>query len=116
LAIWNGLTGIFNRRYFETRITEEIERAGGSAPSFAHHGRRDKFKSLNDSFGHLWARGLRQVSSLCVATVRKIDVVCRYVEKSLHPAAGKPRRQLFTWPTSLRRALEEWHFPGFLGR
>src|SRR6202789_3045844 len=80
LAYLDGLTGIFNRRFFELRIMEEIERAKrfgtGMAVIMADI---DQFKRLNDEFGHvLGDEVLRQVSSLFHQQLRKIDVVCRY--------------------------------------
>ena len=80
LAYLDGLTGIFNRRFFELRIMEEIERARrygtGMAVIMADI---DRFKRLNDEFGHLLGdEVLRQVSSLFHQQLRKIDVVCRY--------------------------------------
>ncbi len=115
LAYLDGLTGIFNRRYFESRITEEIERARRFGTSLAVvMVDVDKFKSLNDNFGHLLGdEVLRQVSSLLSRQIRKIDVVCRYggeefvvllpqtsLEQALHVAE------------KLRHAVEEWQFPG----
>ena len=80
LAYLDGLTGIFNRRFFELRFTEEIERSRrygtGMAVIMADI---DQFKRLNDEFGHvLGDEVLRQVSSLFHQQLRKIDVVCRY--------------------------------------
>ena len=80
LSYLDGLTGIFNRRFFELRILEEIERARrcdtGMAVVMVDI---DQFKKLNDEFGHLLGdEVLRQVSSLFHQQLRKIDVVCRY--------------------------------------
>ena len=80
LAYLDGLTGIFNRRFFELRIEEEIERArrfdSGMAVIMVDI---DQFKRLNDEFGHLLGdEVLRQVSSIFSQQLRKIDVVCRY--------------------------------------
>src|ERR1700732_5053070 len=79
LAYLDGLTGIFNRRFFELRIMEEIERArrygSGMAVIMADI---DQFKPLNDEFGHLLGdEVLRQVSSLFHQQLRKIVVGCR---------------------------------------
>jgi diguanylate cyclase (GGDEF)-like protein len=115
LAYIDGLTGIFNRRYFEMRITEEIERAerygSGMAVIMADI---DDFKRLNDDFGHLLGdEVLRQVSSLFHQQVRKVDVVCRYggeefaillTHTTAHQAANIAEK--------LRRLVEKWHFPG----
>jgi len=80
LAYLDGLTGIFNRRFFELRIEEEVERArrfdAGMAVIMVDI---DQFKRLNDEFGHLLGdEVLRQVSSIFSQQLRKIDVVCRY--------------------------------------
>ena len=80
LAYLDGLTGIFNRRFFELRIEEELERArrfsSGMAVIMVDI---DQFKRLNDEFGHLLGdEVLRQVSSIFSQQLRKIDVVCRY--------------------------------------
>ena len=66
LAYLDGLTGIFNRRYFEMRVVEEIDRArrfnSGMAVVMIDI---DQFKRLNDEFGHLLGdEVLRQVSSM----------------------------------------------------
>src|SRR6266702_2161055 len=54
LAYLDGLTGIFNRRFFELRIAEELERERrfntGMAVVMVDI---DQFKRLNDEFGHL---------------------------------------------------------------
>src|SRR5207253_4347592 len=80
LAYIDGLTGIFNRRFFELRINQEIERArrfdSGLSIIILDI---DQFKRLNDEFGHLLGdEVLRQISSVFSQHLRKIDVVCRY--------------------------------------
>jgi diguanylate cyclase (GGDEF)-like protein len=115
LAYLDGLTGIFNRRFFELRIMEEIERARrygtGMAVIMADI---DQFKRLNDEFGHLLGdEVLRQVSSLFHQQLRKIDTVCRYggeefgillTQTNAQHAAGVAEK--------LRRMVENWQFPG----
>jgi diguanylate cyclase (GGDEF)-like protein len=115
LAYLDGLTGIFNRRFFELRIAEEIERARrfetGMAVVMVDI---DQFKRLNDEFGHLLGdEVLRQVSSIFHQQLRKIDVLCRYGGEefaillphtnSVH-ALGVAEK--------LRRTVETWQFPG----
>ena len=115
LAYLDGLTGIFNRRYFETRITEEIERARRFGTELAVvMVDVDKFKSLNDTFGHLLGdEVLRQVSSLFSTQIRKIDVVCRYGGEEfvlLLPQTTLPQALIVA--EKLRSALERCQFPG----
>jgi diguanylate cyclase (GGDEF)-like protein len=80
MAYVDGLTGAFNRRYFEIRILEEIERAHrySGAMSLIMID-IDHFKKLNDEFGHLMGDDvLRQISSVFIQNLRKVDVACRY--------------------------------------
>ncbi len=115
LAYLDGLTGIFNRRYFEVRITEEIERARryGTDLSVIIVD-VDRFKALNDDFGHLLGdEVLRQVSSLLARLVRKIDVVCRYGgEEFVILLPQTTSQQALTVADKLRTAVGEWQFPG----
>jgi diguanylate cyclase (GGDEF)-like protein len=115
LAYLDGLTGIFNRRFFELRIIEEIERARrgglGMAVIMADI---DQFKHLNDEFGHvLGDEVLRQVSSLFHQQLRKIDVVCRYggEEFGILLTQVNPQQSL-TIAEKLRKMVESWSFPG----
>jgi diguanylate cyclase (GGDEF)-like protein len=115
LAYLDGLTGIFNRRFFELRIMEEIERARrygtGMAVIMADI---DEFKRLNDEFGHvLGDEVLRQVSSLFHQQVRKVDVVCRYggEEFGILLTEVTPE-QAITVAGKLRKMVEGWQFPG----
>lgn len=80
LAYLDGLTGIFNRRFFELRILEEIERANRyDHPLAVIMVDIDHFKRLNDEFGHMLGdEALRQVSKIFSMHLRKGDVVCRY--------------------------------------
>jgi diguanylate cyclase (GGDEF)-like protein len=115
LAYLDGLTGIFNRRYFEIRITEEIERVMrfGSGMGVIMID-IDQFKRLNDEFGHLLGdEVLRQVSSILHQQVRKIDVVCRYGgEEFVIILAQTGPQQCLAIAEKLRRIVESWQFPG----
>jgi two-component system cell cycle response regulator len=115
LAYLDGLTGIFNRRFFELRILEEIERARRYGTGMAVIMTDiDQFKRLNDEFGHvLGDEVLRQVSSLFHQQVRKIDVVCRYggEEFAILLTQTGPE-QAFNIAEKLRRMVATWQFPG----
>jgi len=80
LAYRDGLTGVFNRRYFESRLIDEITRAaryGGGVSVLMID--LDHFKKINDDFGHMLGDDvLRAVSSVFLRQLRKVDVVCRY--------------------------------------
>jgi len=115
LAYLDGLTGIFNRRYFELRISEEIERARRFGKGMAVIMLDiDHFKLLNDEFGHLLGdEVLRQVSSLFHQQLRKIDVVCRYggEEFAILLSQTDPEHALAV-ADKLRKLVDEWQFPG----
>jgi len=115
LAYLDGLTGIFNRRYFELRIEEELERArrfdSGMAVIMVDI---DQFKRLNDEFGHLLGdEVLRQVSSIFSQQVRKIDVVCRYGGEEFAILLSQTSQQhALGVAEKLRRMVDSWQFPG----
>ena len=115
LAYLDGLTGIFNRRFFELRIMEEIERARrygtGMAVIMADI---DQFKRLNDEFGHLLGdEVLRQVSSLFHQQLRKVDVVCRYGGEEFAILLSQVNaQQALAIAEKLRTQVEAWQFPG----
>ncbi len=115
LAYLDGLTGIFNRRFFELRIMEELERARryntGMAVIMADI---DQFKRLNDEFGHvLGDEVLRQVSSLFHQQLRKIDVVCRYGGEEFGILLTQTNAQhAMHIAEKLRKMVAEWPFPG----
>jgi diguanylate cyclase (GGDEF)-like protein len=115
LAYLDGLTGIFNRRFFELRIEEEVERArrfdAGMAVIMVDI---DQFKRLNDEFGHLLGdEVLRQVSSIFSQQLRKIDVVCRYGGEEFAILLSQTnQKHAMGVAEKLRRLIESWQFPG----
>jgi diguanylate cyclase (GGDEF)-like protein len=115
LAYLDGLTGIFNRRFFELRIAEEIERSRrfgtGMAVIMVDI---DHFKRLNDEFGHLLGdEVLRQVSSIFHQQLRKIDVVCRFGGEEFAILLSQTNSQhAFNVADKLRKLVESWQFPG----
>ena len=75
----DGLTGLWNRTYFDNRLTQEVSEA-------KRHQRAltlvlcdiDRFKRLNDQFGHPFGdRVLKHVSQI-FSGGRTSDIVCRY--------------------------------------
>jgi diguanylate cyclase (GGDEF)-like protein len=79
-AAVDPLTGLFNRRYFETRIEEEIQRARRYSLDLALLViDADNFKMLNDVLGHLAGdQVLRAVSDTLRRSVRAFDVCTRF--------------------------------------
>ena len=80
MAYLDGLTGIFNRRFFEMRIGEEVERASRYNLTLAVIMIDiDHFKRINDEFGHLLGdEVLKQISRIFSEHLRKPDVLCRF--------------------------------------
>lgn len=74
------LTGIYNRRHFETSLELEIQRARRyGAPLALLMIDVDNFKRLNDSYGHLMGdRMLYRLARECESCLRTSDVFCRY--------------------------------------
>jgi diguanylate cyclase (GGDEF)-like protein len=73
------LTGAHNRRYLFRRLAEEMARSRQSgAPLSVFIFDIDRFKRVNDEFGHPEGdRLLKAVSSIAQATVRDVDLVAR---------------------------------------
>ena len=80
LAITDGLTGVYNHRFFRERIGEEFERARRyGLPLACIILDVDNFKQINDTFGHLQGDNiLRELADRTAQTVRKSDIVARY--------------------------------------
>ena len=74
------LTGIYNRRHFETSLELEIQRARRyGAPLALLMIDVDNFKQLNDSCGHLVGdRMLYRLARECESCLRTSDIFCRY--------------------------------------
>jgi len=80
LAMVDGLTGLFMRRYFDARIEEEIERSKRYKTPFSVVMMDvDDFKKLNDEHGHLIGdRVLRAIANVVKAQMRGVDTAARY--------------------------------------
>jgi diguanylate cyclase (GGDEF)-like protein len=85
LSVTDALTGVFNHRYFQQRLQEELDRAvRRSADDLAHSVSLilmdiDFFKRVNDEFGHPSGDELlRSFARLTGRVLRSSDVVCRY--------------------------------------
>ncbi len=80
LAMVDGLTGLFVRRYFDARIEEEIERSRRYGTPFSVIMLDvDDFKKLNDTHGHLVGdRVLRAIANVVKGQMRGVDTAARY--------------------------------------
>jgi diguanylate cyclase (GGDEF)-like protein len=108
-AMRDGLTGLYNRRYFSERLHTELR--------FATRHRTvlgillldlDHFKNVNDTFGHVAGdRVLTHVAAALVATMRAEDVVTRYGGEELAVLVrGIPLPRIRITAERLRRVIE----------
>ncbi len=76
----DALTGLYNRRYFEERLTEEFVRSTRyRSPLSLVMMDIDHFKKLNDTYGHPFGdEVLRQVARTIKGKLREVDFVARY--------------------------------------
>jgi two-component system cell cycle response regulator len=80
LAITDGLTGLFNRRYMETHLGTLVDQsAARGKPITVLVLDIDYFKAINDSYGHDAGDDvLREFSLRIRKATRNIDLACRY--------------------------------------
>lgn len=80
LVFRDGLTGLYNHRYFQEMVEREIDRAGRYRTSFSLiMFDIDFFKKVNDTYGH--PNGdlvLMNIARIVQSTVRPSDIVARY--------------------------------------
>lgn len=76
----DGLTGLFNRRFFDEALEGEINRAQRYDGSFSLiFFDLDNFKNLNDNYGHQAGDlTLKKVAEVMVLEKRTEDLACRY--------------------------------------
>ncbi len=116
LAVMDGLTGLFIRRYFDVRLAEEVARVkryGGQVALAMLD--IDHFKRVNDTYGHqVGDEVLKQTASIIKDTVRnQVDVVCRYGGEEfviIMPSTDLPGAELVG--ERIRRRRQDYSFPG----
>lgn len=80
MSVTDGLTGVYNHRYFQNQIELELSRAQRYDLNFSIILiDLDKFKKINDTYGHISGdRILKRISKQISNTLRKTDTVARY--------------------------------------
>ena len=80
IAVTDELSGLASRRYFESRLAEEWSRRDRYAtPLAVAIFDLDRFKAVNDTFGHAAGdRVLRRFGEIVRHEIRSSDVACRY--------------------------------------
>jgi diguanylate cyclase (GGDEF)-like protein len=78
-AVTDGLTGLYNRRYFEESLQREAERAGRMKQPFTIIGLDlDYLKQINDKYGHSFGDlAIQSVANVLSKNARSIDVAAR---------------------------------------
>jgi len=79
-AVTDGLTGLYNQRYFKQRLSEEAERAREQGrPLSLLFCDLDHFKGYNDRLGHVAGdKALRAVAGVVLRSIRQVDLAARY--------------------------------------
>lgn len=80
LAVTDGLTGLYNRRYFDTHLKLLMDRAAARGrPLSICMTDIDRFKQVNDTYGHdVGDEVLREFANRIRTTVRGADLACRF--------------------------------------
>ncbi|MEO0646316.1 MAG: diguanylate cyclase, partial [Cyanobacteria bacterium J06650_10] len=109
-AIRDGLTGLFNRRYFEETIPAERAKAErAKTPLSIVLMDIDYFKKVNDTYGHIAGdQALRVFADLVHKHIRTSDIACRYGgEEFIVAMPDMPLSEAYQRSENIRRALKE---------
>ncbi|MCR4347929.1 MAG: GGDEF domain-containing protein [Sulfuricaulis sp.] len=112
-SITDPLTGIYNRRYLERRLTDEIARANRyGMPLSVLLIDIDHFKRVNDIYGHqVGDLVLEGMAQLIVTTLRTTDIVARYGgEEIMVIAPSTPVKIAADLAERLRKIVENASF------
>ncbi len=113
LTVLDGLTGLHNRRYLTEFLDRELSRAERHArPLALALFDIDRFKSINDGFGHLAGDTvLRELANVLRPVVRKDELLARYGgEEFAMVLPETPGEQAVEACERLRRTVAEHHF------
>jgi diguanylate cyclase (GGDEF)-like protein len=113
IAIYDTLTNLYNRRYFEERLEVEAQKSFFSDTSLSLVMMDiDHFKRVNDTLGHTEGdKVLCKIASLLKASVRKKDTVARYGGEEfilVLPEAGLEESSMIS--ERIRRLVESTPF------
>lgn len=78
-AVTDGLTGLYNRRYFEEYLKKEVTRAMRQQQAFSIVGLDlDHLKQINDKYGHAYGDlAIKTVANVLKKNARSIDTAAR---------------------------------------
>ena len=78
-AVTDGLTGLYNRRYFEEALAKEVQRAKRQNQPFSIIGiDLDFLKKINDTYGHNFGDlAIKTIANVLKSNARSVDVPAR---------------------------------------
>ncbi|MGD2272325.1 MAG: diguanylate cyclase [Desulfobacterales bacterium] len=115
LACRDGLTGLFNHRYFQEYLIFELYRSSRNKETFSMlFLDLDFFKQYNDTHGHLEGdQLLRSLAGILKKSIRRSDVLARYGGEEfvlILPATPKANARIVG--EKIRRYVESYPFKG----
>jgi len=122
LSLTDELTGLYNKRYFQARLTEEVTRAHrAGSPLALIFCDIDHFKGVNDNYGHpagdeVLRQSARVLSGALedlnvISRLRKSDIVARYGGEEfviILPETGREGAGVAA--EKMRQGIEKWKF------
>ncbi len=115
LAITDGLTGIYNYRFFHNKLKEEFERAKRyETPLACIMIDLDFFKNINDKYGHMTGDAiLTELAVIIMQNIRKNDVFARYGgEEFVLLLPHTSENGAYNEAERIRKSIEEHFFSG----
>lgn len=115
LALTDGLTGVYNYRYFQYHLIEEVRRAARlNVPVSLLIFDLDFFKVYNDTFGYpAGDKVLKKVAEILRRRLRSDDVLCRYGgDEFVVILGGTGAKDAAHVANNLKEAIENYPFPG----
>ncbi|MDW7645971.1 MAG: diguanylate cyclase [Desulfuromonadales bacterium] len=115
-ATTDGLTGLFNRRFFQRALEAEVARSTRLNQSFSLLlADVDHFKQINDLFGHLAGdAALKTIAEAIEGSIRLSDTACRFGgEEFALIMPGTHGENAFSVAERLRRKIARLRLPEF---
>lgn len=112
-AYTDGLTGIWNRSFFQRRLLEEMERVRryGAALSLIMFD-IDNFKDFNDLYGHVCGdKALKTLAEVVRKSIRASDCFCRWGGDEFLLFSPVPEVGAMAFAERLRREVREVKWP-----
>lgn len=109
-AVTDGLTGLYNRRYFEEYLKKEVTRALRQQQPFSIIGLDlDHLKQINDKYGHAYGDlAIKTVAEVLKKNARSIDTAARMGGEEFNVILpGVDSKGAMIAAERIRKALEE---------